>query len=245
MHDLSVADALRPPSVVVLNLPLAEYSIGHELLLLARRNALLLLPLDEFIALDFWRQIFAIREAVWICSDRFSAWDRINRQSGIMWRFRWSEWKRQRWVRRLNSLLPADYALALAEFRNYLIAARPNVPSAGRHAVRVLYGDEENSNRSMGQPLILSLYRFALTLPREERPKCAWDYPFARALWMFFSQLEAEGSFRIENDREREEQAVYDEAKADSLKEKHDDEAAAPPVTADFPQEPGDDGGQA
>lgn len=216
MHELAFADAARPTPVVVLNLPLADYSIGHELLLLQRRNALVLLPPEAFQELDFSFQIHAIREAVWLCSDPFSVRERFERPARVMWRFRWNEWKRQRWVKRLKNLLPQDYALAAADFRNYLEAARPRIPAAGAFAVEVLYGDDDAKGRSMGQPMVLSLYHFVISLPKEERPKskCAWDFPYAMATWLFFSRMESLGNYRIENFEERDEQSVMDSARA-------------------------------
>lgn len=216
-HELAFADVVRPTPVVVLKLPLAEYSLGHELLLLRRRNALVILPEREFSKLDYWEQLHAIREAVWLCSDPFSERDQFERPKGFMLGFRWNEWKRRRWVKGLKKFLPMEYALASADFRNYLAASRPNIPTAGKHACDALYPDDGAARgRSFGQPLVLSLYHFVITLPTAERPKCAWDFPFARAMWLFFAKLEAEGNYRIENFEEREEQAVYDEAVAEA-----------------------------
>jgi hypothetical protein len=216
MHELAFADAARPTPVVVLNLPLSEYSVGHELLLFSRQNALMLLPKEEFSSLDFDKQIFAIREAVWICSDPFSVRERFERPARIMWGLRWNEWKRRRWVNRLKNLLPMDYALAAAEFRNYLSSGHPAIPVPGKHAVDVLYPDDGDSKgRAFGQPLMLSLYHFVLSLPKTDRPKCAWDYPMAKATWLFFSRMESQGNYRIENFEEREEQSVMDELRAE------------------------------
>lgn len=219
MHELSFADAVRPAPTVILNLPLAEYSIGHELLLFRRRNALALLVPEEFSKLDIEAQIYAIREAIWLCSDPFSVRDRIESPSVWMLGFRWNEWKRKRWVKRLKNMLPHDYALAAAEFRIYLQEAHPRVPVPGKHAMDVLYPEEaESKGRSFGQPLIVSLYNFVRTLPNSERPRCAWDFPMAKATWLFFSELEAHGQHRIENWEERDEQSVMDEIKAERAK---------------------------
>jgi hypothetical protein len=234
MHELAYADAARPTPAVVLNLPMAEYSIGHELLLFHRRNSLALLSPEEFSALDFTLQLHAIREAAWICSDPFSTRERFERPARVMWRFRWNEWKRRRWVNGLSKLLPQDYALAAAEFRNYLEAAHPRVPSPGKHAVDVLYGDEERSGRHLGQPMILSLYQMVLSLPATERSVCAWDYPYARATWMFFAQMESAGNYRIENFEERDEQAVMDEARRDAKARSKSEVAEEPAAPAGF-----------
>jgi hypothetical protein len=170
VHELSAADALRPSPVCILDLPLAEYSIGHELLLFRRRNALAILSPEEFSKLDFSAQIYAIREAIWICSDSFSARDRFERPARIMWGFRWNEWKRKRWAKRLKHLLPDDYALAAAEVRNYLAASQSFPPMPTPHSVSVLYpNDGEETGRGFGQPLFLTLYHFVSALPKAVR----------------------------------------------------------------------------
>jgi hypothetical protein len=232
VHELSVADVFRPTPVTVLNLPLAEYSIGHELLLLRRRNALALLSPEEFSKLDFALQIHAVREAVWICSDPFSVRDRFEQPARFMWGFRWNEWKRRRWVNRQRHLLPHDYALAAVDFRNYLEAAHPQIPTPGKHACDVLYPEDEKSGRRFGQPMILSFYQMVIDMPESERPVCAWDFPYARATWIFFAQLETAGSFRIENFEERDEQSVMDGARSDVKRRAEDGGGHGPHATA-------------
>lgn len=231
MHELSFADAARPSPVVVLNLPLADYSLGHELLLFRRRNALALLPAEEFAALPFDQQIFSIREAVWLCSDAFSVRDRIEQPSVFMLGFRWSEWKRRRWVKRLKDLLPEDYALAAAEFRNYLAEAHPKIPTPGEFAMEVLYPDETGKGRAFGQPLVVSLYQYVITLPSSERPDCAWDFPMAKAMWLFYAHMEMQGNYRIENWEERDEQSVMDEAREQGRSQKSEDSNSEPETT--------------
>lgn len=216
MHEFSVADAFRPNPTSVLGLPLEPYSIGHELILLRRRNAFLTLSEAEFSLLDFWQQLHAIREAVWLCSDSYGARERFERPSWFMLGMRWNERKRRMWVCCQKELLPEDYALAVADFRNYLVEAHPRIPSPGKFAIEVLYPDDaESRGRSYGQPMVLSLYHFVIGLPAKERPKCAWDFPYAKAMWLYFSKLESGGAFRIENFEERDEQSVMDEVESE------------------------------
>ena len=232
MHELSAADALRPSPVCILDLPLAEYSLGHELLLFRRRNALAVLSSEEFSKLDFSAQIYAIREAVWLCSDSFSARDRFERPARIMWGFRWNEWKRKRWVKRLANLLPEDYALAAAEFRNYMAASQRFPPMPTPHAVSVLYpNDNEESGRGFGQPLFLTLYHFVSALPKsvllDNGPTgSVWDFPYARAIWLYTTKCEMEGAFRIENAKERQVQEEKDQFLKEIAEEKAAEDAS-------------------
>lgn len=230
MHEFSVADAFRPAPAAVLGLPLEPYSIGHELLLLRRRNAFLTLSAYDFAALEFWKQLHAIHELIWICSDPYSARDRFEQPSWFAVGLRWNEWKRRRWVKRQKHLLPEDYALAEADVRNYLNEAHPIIPTPGKHAIDVLYPEDNSKGRAFGQPLLISLYHFVIDLPAQERPACAWDYPFARAMWLFFGKLESNGAFRIENFDERDEQSVMDELNEERANRKSEasDKPAAP-----------------
>ena len=237
-HELAFADAARPTPVVVLNLLLAEYSLGHELLLFRRRNALLLASPAEFSALELWQQLHAIREAVWVCSDPASVRMRFEQPSAFMLRHRLNEFNRRRWVRSLRRMLPDDYALAAAEFRNYLAAAHsfPTCPS--QHATDVLYSEEKDAaGRVFGQPFTLTLYQFVYQLPVSERPACAWDFSFANATWQYFAHCEAQGNFRIENQKEAQIQAEKDRFESEIAAEKLAEAAqakaeAAAPVSA-------------
>jgi hypothetical protein len=230
VHELSAADALRPSPVCILNLPLSEYSLGHELLLFRRRNALVILSETAFSELDFALQIHAIREAVWICSDSFSARDRFERPSWFMAGFRWNEWKRKRWAKRLKHLTLQDYALAAAEFRNYLSEAQSCPPIPTKHAISVLYPDDKNEHgRGFGQPFFLTLYQFVIGLPKDEWVcATAWDFPYARALWLYFAKCEAEGAYRIENAKERQVQAELEQFEREIAEEKAAEQGKVP-----------------
>ena len=201
MHELAFADAVRPTPVVVLNLPLLDYSIGHELLLLQRRNALLLLSPGQFSTLEFRQQAAAIREIVWICSDKFSERDRFER---TFFRLRWSELKCKIWLRRLKKLLLHDYALAEADLRNYLDAGRRLPPVAETEATEIANGEEpgSNSGRNLGAPFILSLHVFVASVIRPNINPL--DYSYSLAAWQYFASLENEGRIRIENWKEAE-----------------------------------------
>jgi len=200
---------------------LTGYSLGHEVLLFRRRNALLVSSPAEFSRLETWQKIHALREAIWICADTYSARDRFERPSIFAFGFRWNEFKRRRWIARLKNFLPEDYALAEAEFRNYIAAAHAFPPTPSSHAASVLYEkDGDAGGRAFGQPLALTLYQFVLTLPPSERPRCAWDFDFARAVWLYFGHAELEGGYRIENWKERQVQVERDQFEREIAEEK-------------------------
>lgn len=220
-HELAFADAARPSPVVVLNLLLADYSIGHELLLYRRRNALLVTSAADFSKLELWEQIYAIREAVWLCGQPFSFWQRIERPERIMWAFRKNLRQKAKWLKLQGGMMPDDYALAVAEFRNYLAAGQAWPVSPTKHAIDVLYPDErDNTGRTFGQPFMLTLYNFVCKLPAGERPACAWDFSYARASWLYFAACEIEGAYRIENAKERQVQDEKDQFEREIAEEK-------------------------
>src|ERR1022692_1013346 len=68
MHDALFADAARPESASVLDLPLLEYSIGHEILLWRQFNQLVVLGRLAFDALPPAEQREAIMLASLVCS---------------------------------------------------------------------------------------------------------------------------------------------------------------------------------
>lgn len=207
MHDITFADAVRPAPTVILGLTLCEYSLGHELLLLTRRNAVLLSSTAEFAKLEFWQQIFAIQDAIWVCSDPFSDRDRFERPGKFMLGFRWNHWKRNRWVKYLRKLLSEDYALAAAELRNYFQAGRTSPPLADKDATAIAAGETiTEGGRYLGAPALANLYEFVIskfTFPNTQY-KTAWDYPFNLASWLYFARLEADGRVNIENQKEAE-----------------------------------------
>lgn len=243
MHELAFADAARPTPVVVLNIPLKEFSLGHALLLFRRRNPLALLSQTDFAALPLWQQIAAIKEMAWVCSDAYSERDAFERPGAFCLAFRWNEWKRRRWAAQLKHLQVSDYELAEAELRNYLAEAQAMPPMPGKFASLVLGYRKDPPGRQFGQPLLLTLYLFVLTLPASARPLDAWDFPFALAIWLFYAECESKGAFKIENYREsrlqeeenRHLQDIEAEQKAAAEAVKTDTEAPAaenPPLPA-------------
>ena len=77
MHETLFADAFRPPRFIVLDLPLLDYTIGHELILFQRRNALVYYNPKSFDELPLTAKAEALTQAVLLCcvkSPRFRRW---------------------------------------------------------------------------------------------------------------------------------------------------------------------------
>ena len=144
MNECAFADASRPARCVIAKMPLLDYSIGHELILLQKRNALLLLSFKEFNGLKPAEQVYALIEAVLTCS---RTW--LENQQPFRWFGIW-KWRSRN----------TDWPLAIAEFRNYrllgstLPATKPpggegeplNVP----HLARVLFATGLNLDLPLG-----------------------------------------------------------------------------------------------
>ena len=236
-HDLAFADAVRPTPVVVLQLPLRPYSLGHEALLWQRRNALLIQSWSEFNALALNLQIRSVLDAVWICSND---WKRNHRERFV----RLKSWL---WDRKLRG---ANYPLGIAEFRNYLIAGRKLPSAPTKDALDVLYPKEQNQGRVPGSPLLAQLYNFACSdefKVQRSHFKNVWDIPYSMVGYFYFTAIEIKGEGRIENDDELEQRQQFEqmhaEIRADQLKRKNQattgglateppdlDAAAAPPI---------------
>ena len=229
MHELSFCDALRPVPACVLKIPLAPYSLGHEALLLSRRNALLLQTEADCNALPLDQQIFHLREAVWLCSDPASHRSRLEQPGVLCLGLRWDMFKRRLWHRRQRTLTVADYALALADFRNYLAAGRNLLPAlspadaedAEAYEIANL-GDKLEGGRAGGTPFIAQLITFALAteLPRKLHVRDWQDLPYAVVGNLYFTHLENEGRLAIENYREAEERAAMAAHRAAAKRER-------------------------
>lgn len=214
MHDAGFATAICPNQVTVLGLPLRPYSIGHELLLRQRSNPLLCLPWDEFLNLSPHEQTRAVRNAVWVCCN-----DWKSNNSEWLARFKVSLWSKR--------IKKANFALAIADFRNYLMEGRSLPPSPGQDASNIFGDKAENKARALGSPFLAQLYIFCTTDNFKEQRKPyrqIWDIPFSLAGYFYFTFLEVQGALKIENEKEHEaQQEIYKlerEALADAAKRK-------------------------
>ncbi len=187
MHELAFADAARPTQVVCLRLRLQTYTLGHEILLLKERNAAFLCPRDQFSDLPLEQQIFSIKRFALICSQTWE--ENHGRQK---WLNLWGWFTRK-----------ADYDLELLEIRNYLSAAHETLPAPNAEADEIENGKPEKG-RAMGSPYLAQLMNFAAPRLHLFGVKSVFDVSFALCSALYFSQLESDGSFRIENHKEAE-----------------------------------------
>jgi hypothetical protein len=193
MHETAFADATRQTRSVVLNLPLRPYSIGHELALINQRNAMLS-PQEDFDALPASDQCRAVISAALICC---RSWREQDSPFGRFWYRRFDRANRR-----------ADYAVEIAEFRNYRASGTLFPPPPATKADIVCNGEEaEKMGREFGSPYLARLYNFLCGLPPSEianHGETVFDFPFGLANFLFLSALESEGVLRIQNQKEHE-----------------------------------------
>ena len=199
MQEFSYTNAVLPPPLRVLKLPLRTYTLAHELFLVRFQSPFhesTEVSEEQFNQLDYSAQREALHTAINVCS---STWREIH------FDFLWPIKARiLRWRRR--GLKPEDYALACAEFRNYLNLHRTYPRLSKRQRKK---GEEEG--RSYGAPLISQLHQFVLTLPEiaclknpVKMERAAWDFGYSAAVWRYFVAAEMLGGCQIENTDERE-----------------------------------------
>lgn len=188
MHDLQFADSIRPAPVICLRLPLLPYTIGHELLLLQQRNPFLIFSETEFNQLSALEQCRALGDAVLICCRDWEA-----NKKPHLWVGLWA------WTNR-----KANYPLEIAEFRNYLNAGRALLPVPEKEADEIANGENKDKGRELGAPFLAQLINF-LSAGRSLRAASSiFDTSYATAAALYFTHLESEGAYKIENRRENE-----------------------------------------
>src|ERR1700739_3495079 len=95
MHELPFADAVRPAAVSVLKLLMLNYSVGHEIILLSRRNPLVCLSAEEFIKLPGEDQRTAIIFAADCCCQNWSEYHgQYSAEDKIAVDQKWAEWRK-------------------------------------------------------------------------------------------------------------------------------------------------------
>lgn len=197
-HELQFAAAAVPVPAEVMGIALAPYTLRHELVLLAQRNALLCLPRDQFDTLTKPQQVFALTFAVETCAAHRPRW----------WLWRWLNRK-------------PDYALAIADFRNYLEAGRcllPTLSSTSKEDCDAFDlanpGEELGAGRHLGAPTLASLIHYGMAdlhLSHDD----VMDTPFAYLANLCLAHLEAKGQIFIANQRESEIKAELAQANAE------------------------------
>lgn len=221
-HELFFVDALLPTRVCVLKLPLLPYSIGHEILLLKARNPLFCEDEATFNDRPAHEQRASVIAAALICARPWAeqnelppnlrAWSRLLGGPLLSWRG--------------HTLLPGfrrtpNYALAIADFRNYLHEAHAGFPAPSELIDEICA--EANGytpmNRSRGRvygaPHLARLIHFVGMHPALFDARCIFDVPYAMAGALYATHLEADGNLRIENAEEIEERQNWAKIQAE------------------------------
>ena len=184
-YNQAFADAARPSRAVVLRLLMLPYSIGHEIQLTQEGNALLA-PWDVFNSLTAGQQCYSVARAAQICCRTWR--ENQNKPIGRWFLKRWRFYNRN-----------ADYALEIANFRNYR-AAGSTFPAIGK---------PDGDGRVLGSPFMARLLAFA---GMENI-----DMPLGMAQWMYFATAEADGSCKVLNDHEQQVQSELEQIKSHGL----------------------------
>lgn len=209
MHDLAFADAARPTPVRILGLKLLPYSIGHEIILTQKRNPLVVSTSgDEFVKLPEYERIHAIREAVIICS---RTWE--ENKTAPKWLRLWC------WTHR-----NADFDIETAQFIAYRTAGCAFPPAPDREAEQIAAGKTDSDpdhGREIGSPYFARLTGHLLkhNIPAQHGIDHVQDFPLALANFLYFSEMEVEGSMKVENSREAQVRLEMSEIRARVAKE--------------------------
>lgn len=157
------------------------------------------MPESDFNLLPFEVQVFHLLKAVYICGQSYSHRKRLEQGAGLTARlFNWLAVKVWHWRRKREE---TDWALELANFRNYLGAARLiteyNDKRDGFPFLPTIAAPDAKG-RALGAPHDALLIQF---LVREFHlsPEAAHEHPLALAEVHYLSWLEREGGLRILN----------------------------------------------
>lgn len=207
MQEFIFSDAVRPQPVVILRLPLLTYSLGHEILLLRARNAVLTHSVAQFNQLTIAQQVFALTSGVLICAKDWAGSQKPEKYLRL--------WH---WLNRNT-----NWPLQIAEFRNYLAAAHAGMESPDERSDEVCAeagGYEPMAKargRSFGSPLVARLLNFVSQdqLFAAHGCKTPYDFNYSLALNLYLTDLETQGNVRIQNREEREEKSNYEKIVAE------------------------------
>ena len=207
MNQFLFADAIHPKQVRILRLPMEKYSIGHEMLLLSERNALVNLSEADFNNIPLADKIFAVMRAVLICSRPYAQYNR-----------------RHRWLRTWQFLLSGhDFTEAINSFRQYRADGSVYPPMPTKDEDAMANGGRDKEGRMLGGDLMPALCSFMADKVSALGFKTIYEIPYGMALQIYFVELEKEGRIKIQNDRERQ---VRDEL-AQAMKEIAEERKAA------------------
>lgn len=185
MIQTAFVDAARPRSCCILRLPMLTYTIGHEILLLNERNALAMLPANEFDQLPINKRCAAVIRAALICCRPYSEYTKPHRWLRL-WEFR----KRRE-----------DHLAAAEQFRLYRFEGSTFPIPPEKEADEIANGKEEG--RQLGGELLPRLIDYLSPKVQSLGYATVFDVPFGMGLHLYFTALESRGHIRIENAREK------------------------------------------
>jgi hypothetical protein len=203
MHDLAFADAaaeVRLP--IILRLQMLPYSIGHELILLNQRNALLF---DNFNALDFEQHRKAIIRAALVC---YRTWKQNAQRERNLWL--WGKLIRK-----------SNWAAEIAEFRIYRNAGSAGPPGPTQEAYEIaamIQGEEPG--REFGGSNLARLMAYSCRVFSGLGYETPYDVPLGFLNHVYLSELEVIGNARIENAKEAQVREEMAQHRADVAREK-------------------------
>ncbi|HEX5242201.1 MAG TPA: hypothetical protein VFW23_02985 [Tepidisphaeraceae bacterium] len=207
-HELAFADAAQPARRFILGLALRPYTLGHEIILTARRNALQFANFHELPDAEKFR---ALALAVDVCSQSWSENNFAPRQGMALTHY-WERWKSRRvwrkWRRYLDGLTEAQWKQAVADFLEYR--------SKGCAVAKVYPGDGP-AGRELGAPVQAALLQFLVVKLRKSEIE-AYDYPVGLAKFHYYTDAEARGMVKFINQAEEDFQRYCEEEDAKAAK---------------------------
>lgn len=187
MHEAALSQAALPAPARILGLTLRPFSLGHELWLVREQNALALHSTADASPVKL---IQDLPQAVLFCCQTFAEIQAMNKDRFIGIKLRL-------WNHRLRRRNLAQELSAFLEYRTRGTLAFPDEPP-----------DSTQRGRTLGAPLLLSLYEFMAAKVGEI---AAWDYPYGLAQMRYAAHLEGEGRLKIKNRYEVEADDAFSE----------------------------------
>ena len=185
------------------------YSIGHDLILTAKRNPMVVGTRNDFDLLPESAQIAAMTQAVDVCSQTWLQ----NNTTYLKWSDRcrinncWKKWEKAN--------RNTDWPLAIADFRNYRAEGSSFPPITDNRFSDA--SSDAAAGRSAGSPFMARLINY---LRQSRIPEAdIMDYPLGRATFEYFASLEEVGRIQVENHNENETRLSFERNAAAILRE--------------------------
>jgi len=213
MHDLAFADATRPTPAFILRVLLQPYSLGHELILLQRRNPFVTHTPVQFAELPASEQVSALISAVLVCCQNWQLNQKPHRWLQL-WR-----WRNRR----------ADWPQEIAAFHHYRQLGTILLPAADPKTAHMAAGkaNDEPTGRCLGSPFLARLITFMAGVPEAWLAPSLLDNPLGYCGCLYLAKMETEGAFQIENEREKTVREEFAQAEAEILAEQAQARATA------------------